>query len=164
MLSLQFVPIRTTEGFHEMAKSKIAEIIATHEADLLAEWVKAQASGSGRHLSEDSIRSTSSAFLSALREAAVSGDAADINRPEWGRVREILGEVSRTRVEKGFSPSETATMIFSLKQPLFERLRKEFGNNAQGLADEIWASTQLLDKLGLHITELFQKSRESLIN
>ena len=37
----------------------------------------------------------------------------------WSAVRELLGEFSRSRALQGFTPSETATFIFSLKEPLF---------------------------------------------
>jgi rsbT co-antagonist protein RsbR len=36
-------------------------------------------------------------------------------------VREALAELSRSRVTQGFSPTQVATFIFSLKQPLFRR-------------------------------------------
>jgi rsbT co-antagonist protein RsbR len=54
--------------------------------------------------------------------------------------------------------------IFSFKKPLFERLRKEFGDNPQMLAEETWNATELLDKLGLHTIKSFQRAREGVIN
>jgi rsbT co-antagonist protein RsbR len=66
-------------------------------------------------------------------------------------------------VRQGFSPSETATFVFSLKQPLFRRLRKELSTDADALADELWATTVLLDKLGLYTTEQYQTSRDKII-
>jgi rsbT co-antagonist protein RsbR len=50
-----------------------------------------------------------------------------------------------------------------LKQPLFARLRQEFGENPDALAEENWAATVLLDKLGLFTTEVYQQSREAVI-
>jgi len=76
---------------------------------------------------------------------------------------DFLAGASRSRALQGFSPSETATVVFSLKQPLFTRLRQEFSANAEALADELWNATVLLDKLGLYTTEVFQKSREEII-
>src|SRR5205809_6305997 len=61
-----------------------------------------------------------------------------------------------------FSPSEMATFVFSLKQPLFARLRAEI-RETDPLVDEMWAASTLLDKLGLHTTEVYQKSREEVI-
>ena len=75
----------------------------------------------------------------------------------------MLGDLSRSRALAGFSPSETATFVFSLKQPLFTRMRTELKGNADALADEVWNVTVLLDKLGLYTTEMFQKSREDVI-
>ncbi len=79
-------------------------------------------------------------------------------------MRELLEHVSRARTALGFSASETASFIFSLKKPLFECLRREFEGNGQALADETWAINELLDKLGLYTTEVYQKSREAIIN
>src|SRR6202034_553513 len=63
-----------------------------------------------------------------------------------------------------YASAETATFIFSFKRPLFQALREEAGSNAQVLADEIWAATELLDSLGLHTVATFQRAREELIN
>jgi rsbT co-antagonist protein RsbR len=44
---------------------------------------------------------------------------------EWGPVRRVLDQLSQTRAEQGFSPSETATFIFSLKESVFAILHLE---------------------------------------
>jgi rsbT co-antagonist protein RsbR len=75
----------------------------------------------------------------------------------------MLANLSRQRAIRGFSPSETATFVFSFKSALFKQLRQAFRDDAQALADETWIATDLLDKLGLFTTEVFQKSREELI-
>ena len=54
--------------------------------------------------------------------------------------------------------------IFSLKKPLFARLRQELGKDADALADETWAVTELLDRMGMLTVRAFQKSREDVIN
>ena len=41
--------------------------------------------------------------------------------------------MSRTRARQGFTPVETATFIFSLKLPMFSRLRQEYGDDAASL-------------------------------
>jgi rsbT co-antagonist protein RsbR len=57
---------------------------------------------------------------------------------------------------------ETATFVFSLKKPLFTRLRSEV-SEAQALADELWSTSTLLDRFGLYTTEVYQKTREEVI-
>jgi rsbT co-antagonist protein RsbR len=79
-------------------------------------------------------------------------------------MRELLSDVSRARTREGYGPAETATFVFSLKQPLFDRLRQEVGEDAEALASEIWVATLLLDQLGLYTMEVHQKAREEVIN
>jgi len=147
-------------------KTRIPEILKTHEADLVAEWIKEQtatiAGGAGR-LKEGELREQCTSFLRLLQQAAQSDKLTDIAGQDWQPVRERLGEISRSRSLQGFSPSETATFVFSFKQPFFARLRRETGKDADALADEIWRATQLLDKLGLYTTEVNQKNREEVI-
>ncbi|HEX6155310.1 MAG TPA: STAS domain-containing protein, partial [Burkholderiales bacterium] len=101
--------------------------------------------------------------LAGVQAAAQKGEMENIESPAWADVRQSLEELSRSRALAGFSPSETATFVFSLKQPLFMRLRGEIKGDAEALAQELWSATVLLDKLGLYTTEVYQKSRESVI-
>jgi rsbT co-antagonist protein RsbR len=66
------------------------------------------------------------------------------------------------RVQQGFSPTDTATFVFSLKQPIFNLLQAAIPD-AHSLAQEIWTATTLIDKLGLFTTELHQKNRDAVI-
>ena len=145
--------------------SRLPEIIAKHEQDLLDQWIKEQTSSATRRpdlLSEADLREQSRALLNGIRNAIQRGRLDDITGSEWQTVRDVLNEVSRARAQMGFSPSEMATFVFSLKQPLFARLRAEI-RETDPLVDEMWAASTLLDKLGLHTTEVYQKSREEVI-
>jgi len=149
-----------------MAKSRIPSILYAYEEELLEEWIREQLASDiwrGDLLPESELRRQSSEFLGALRQAAESDNLTDIMTPQWSEVREILTDLSRSRVQQGFAPWETATFIFSLKQPLFTRLRQELEQDADTLANEYWAATVLLDELGLFTTEAYQKSREAVI-
>jgi rsbT co-antagonist protein RsbR len=151
----------TTNG-----SSRIPEIIRKHESDLLADWIKQQIAAKTLRtdlMSEADLRAQSRQFLTLLRAAAESGNLTDINQTAWTEPREFLAGISRSRALQGYSPAETATFVFSLKQPLFATLRRDLGNDPEVLTDEIWSATQLLDKLGLLTTEMYQKSREEVI-
>jgi rsbT co-antagonist protein RsbR len=143
----------------------IPELLKKHEADLLAEWIKEQlgAEPSMGRLKEAELREQCRSFLNLLRIAVQHGNTTDIATDEWQGLRDMLTEVSRSRSLQGFSPSETATFVFSLKQPLFRRLRREMNNGSDALGDAIWRTTELLDKLGLFTTEIHQKYREEVI-
>ena len=59
-------------------------------------------------------------------------------------------------------PSETATFIFSVKEPLLTLMRDEI-KGAQQLADLTWTVTKLLDALGLYTVEVYAQSRNEMI-
>jgi rsbT co-antagonist protein RsbR len=146
--------------------TRLSALITRDQQEILDEWLRLQTHGMERRralLSEVDLRKQSTAFLSALQKAAASGEM-DVRGPRWEAVRSGLGELSVQRAQQGFSPSETATFVFSLKQPLYLRLRAELGNNPEALAEETWRVTRLLDDLGLYTTELYQKGREELIS
>ena len=77
-------------------------------------------------------------------------------------MREAFGAISRARALQSFSPSETATFILSLKRPLMAKIGKACQDPAS-LEREIWAMTELVDKLALHTTDVFEKNREKVI-
>lgn len=146
-------------------KSRIAEILKAHQDDLAAEWVKnLQATGTGKdsRISESQLREQTKEFLVLLSEAAAAG--GDVHSQAWNATVDFLEDVSRSRVQQGFTSEETARFIFSFKQPLFARLRAELAKDHEAFAEETWAATELLDKMGLITIAAFQKTREDLIN
>ena len=149
------------------ASTRIADVLKKHEADLVAEWMKAlREGGSGKDLriSDLDLGKQTTEFVSLLQQAAQNGNTADTSTPEWKAIGAFLDEVSRSRVVQGFSSDETARFVFSFKQPLFARLRAELGKDAEVLAEETWRATELLDRMGLHTVRSFQKTREEVIN
>ncbi len=150
----------------QAGKLPFVQIIETHESDLLESWIKDQQAVSIRRkdlLKDADLREQSRQFLQELRKALPLGNLDDIRRPEWAAVRDLLAELSRNRAKLGFTPTETAMFIFSFKQPLFHRLRAELTSRPEELAEALWVSTTLLDKLGLYTLEIYQKSREEII-
>jgi len=148
------------------AGQTLRKILAQNQKELLADWVQAQSSGTSLRadlMKEAELREQSREFLALMQAATDSGSLTQIDGSHWSAAREFLARVSRSRAQQGFSPSETATFVFSLKQPLFTRLRGEFGQDAQGLAEEVWLTTELIDRLGLFTAETFVKSREEII-
>jgi rsbT co-antagonist protein RsbR len=140
--------------------------IFIHQEEIMEDWLREQfAALSARQdlISELDLRRQSTEFLALFTPACSTDNLTDITTPEWKPVLDFLGSVSRSRAIQGFSPSETATFVFSLKQPLFARLRQEVGADTVVLADELWKATVLIDKLGLYTTEVYQKSREEII-
>jgi rsbT co-antagonist protein RsbR len=138
----------------------VVELLERSQAEVLDEWLKEQASALTRRsdlISDAEVREQSSGLIGLLKNAFAAG--SQIDGPEWKPVRVQLEEISRKRATLGFSPSETAMFVFSLKQPLMKRLKQ-----ANASIEDIWEVTDILDKLGLYTTEVFQKAREQVIS
>ncbi|UBF23814.1 STAS domain-containing protein [Kovacikia minuta CCNUW1] len=147
-----------------MIGSKIPEILETYEEDLLAEWERELGGINPRKglIKEAELHEECREFLSLLRIAVQQGNLTNIRATEWRNVREMLTSISRSRSQKGFTPTETAMFVFSFKQPLFKRLRQQLQEPAE-LGEEIWQATTLFDQLGLLSVEIYQKTREEVI-
>jgi rsbT co-antagonist protein RsbR len=147
----------------ESPKNRLADVVRKHEAEILADWGREQAQGNRRRdpIQEAEARRISKELLAALAQALETG--ADVARAEWDRVRDMLGELSASRAAQGFSSGETATFVFSLKQPIFMRLRAELEREPDAFAENVWLATALIDKLAIFTMEAYQKSREGVI-
>src|SRR5690606_7068768 len=88
----------------------------------------------------------------------------NVSSPAFAPVREMLERISRSRGEQGFSPSQTAVFVLSLKKPLFSRLRVDLEREPGALFQETWRATELIDALALVTPEAFQKGREAVIS
>src|SRR5215831_10800040 len=119
-------------------KSRIPEILKNNESDLLAAWIKEQLNQGGQspaRIGEVELREQCRSFLRLVQEAAQSTNITNVTATEWEGVLELLADISRSRARQGYTPSETATFVFSLKQPLFASLRREVGKDADTLAE-----------------------------
>jgi rsbT co-antagonist protein RsbR len=145
---------------------RLPAILERHEKDLLNEWIELQLTAVTRRrdlINDADLREESRRFLSLVRKAAQNGEDGDVAGPEWSEVRAFLETLSRNRARLGFSPSETAIFVFSLKRPLFARLRQDLARDPEAVATELWTATVLLDKLGLLTTEAYIKNRDEVI-
>jgi rsbT co-antagonist protein RsbR len=142
----------------------ILSLIDRHHQQLLAEWLACQKRDAriADPQREKEIAGLAGRFLDQLRRGAIA-QADEIQMAEWQPVREVLEDLSRDRAIQGFSPSETAIFVFSLKEPLFALLRREFATDADRLARETWTASRLIDRLGLYTIESYAKVREEVI-
>jgi len=143
----------------------IAQIVDQHAPAIVARWqaiLSANGGTGGGRIKEAELQTQCREFLNALKDALASGGEG-ANDPAFEPVRSLLDDVSRSRAVQGFSPSETATFVFSLKEPLFEQLRAAYPDDARVVTDAGWQMTQLVDQLGLYTMEVYQKSREEVV-
>jgi rsbT co-antagonist protein RsbR len=143
----------------------VAEFVGSNEQTILPEWVELQKKGGGLQtgrITESELIAQSRDFLHLLRDGLSKG-GSDLSNPAYAPARQMLADISRSRALQGFSPSETATFVFSLKQPLFNIINRTSALSPTQAAELTWSVTLLLDELGLFTLEIFQKSREEVI-
>jgi len=144
--------------------SGVGQLIKKNEQQILEQWLALQQSAASLRadlIKDRELREQSREFLQHFT-AALQEDSQNIDAPAWKPVKDLLASVSRSRASQGFTPSETAMFVFSLKQPLFDLLRKEI-KDIEILGNETWVMSVLLDKLGLFTTETYQQNREIII-
>ena len=148
------------------AGQTLRNTVAKYQKELLADWIRTQLAATTLRadlMKEGQLREQSKEFLTLVQGAMAAGDLTNVDAANWTPVRDFLEGLSRSRAQQGFSPTETATFVLSLKEPLFTRLRDELGQDAGALGDELWITSVVLDRLGLFTTEAYQKSREAVI-
>jgi len=148
-------------------QQRTIDLVRTHQDTVVAQWADQLAvSGQGqdgrlgaREL-DAQVREFWRLFQSALSTSTTGSSVAG---SEWQETRQFLEQLSRERVLKGFSSSETASFLFSLKRPLFELIQQNFADDPKALGEQLWVISELTDTLGLHSVKVYQKTREDVI-
>ncbi len=150
----------------EQDRRALAALLATHEAEILADWQRRlkdeDATQSSGRIKEAELKAQCAAFLRSLRQGFEAG-GSDADSAQFAPAREWLADLSRSRALQGFSPRETAVFVFSLKQPVFDLLDRRGGADRTGQLQTAWSLGLLLDRMGLFTMEAYQKTREELI-
>lgn len=145
-----------------MSQPRLVAIVGEHQEQILSEWIVNLTSVARRDLISDTeVQRQAREFIVGLVRALEAGND-DVRSAPWEEVRELLARISRSRALQGFRPTETAVFVFSLKEPIFRRIRQHAGS-ADAVADLTWAASTVIDDLGLFTTEVFQKNREEVI-
>jgi rsbT co-antagonist protein RsbR len=137
--------------------TSIAALIDQHYDQILENWVREQMAAQNRGaIKEGELRTQSDEFLRQFQTAISSPGNAENS----SAMKETLTRLSRTRAQQGFTPTETATFVLSLRGSLFSTLRAELQGE---LTDEFWRVNLLLDQLALYTTEAYMTGREEVI-
>src|SRR6478736_3204414 len=91
---------------------RLAGVLGRQMEKILGEWMREMNTSTRRGdlIKEPDLRAECSQFLQLMRQATESA-GSNFQSPAFDAVRDMLGEISRTRSHKGFKPSETATFV-----------------------------------------------------
>jgi rsbT co-antagonist protein RsbR len=143
-----------------MSVSVLAELLKQNEQNLLEKWMAAQRVAGIRVdlIDESTVEENSRELIKAFIMALAQGSES-IEDPAWKPLKAQLERLSVSQARQGFSPSETATFVFSLKEPLFDLIQ----NQGEKAIELVWLLSKLIDKLGLFSLEYFMTGRELVI-
>lgn len=146
----------------------IAEIIVLRQEEILSDWIENIKDLPGTRtlklMTREQLTNETKALLSALTEAFSAEQYISIETPEFANSVTMLRDISSSRAEQGFTPSETAFFVFSLKDALLKYLQLEIGDQPLLLNEEVAKMNKIIDKLWLVTFEAFTMKRENIIN
>jgi rsbT co-antagonist protein RsbR len=135
-------------------QERMADYLRDHHDKVVARWSELVVSGlRGRTTAEEVQRELRDLFSLIVRVISHADDHAA------GELRAALDELSRSRARDGFTPSETALGVFSLKEAVYELVA-----DAAELVPEFLAFSRMLDDLGLRTFEAYSAAREQIIS
>ena len=146
--------------------SKLADVIKRNEEQIRTEWLKNMTGSVQRAdlISKSELDEQSRGLLTAIVRGTAADETANLDGKAWNDAKNLLQDISASRARQGFKPSETATFVLSLKEPLFTNLRKELASKPDELFDQIWLTSLLIDRLALLTTEAYMATREEIIS
>src|ERR1700757_2476070 len=131
-------------------RERMADYLRDHQDKIVGRWSELVISGvRGRTSLEEVRHELGGLFTLIVRVMSGADDHA------VGELGAALDELSRGRARDGFTPSETALGVFSLKEAVYELVA-----DAAELVPEYLAFTRLIDDLGLHTFEAYSAARE----
>jgi rsbT co-antagonist protein RsbR len=140
------------------------QLIKDHQADVLAAWLGKITQAASRLTTvstADERDRLSRAILDELLRGLEHSEHGNIESASFDRLRQTLSQLSADFAERGLTPSETATYVFSLKEVLFDLFRRQL--SGEQLVDATWRISQVIDQMGLFTFETFSLARERII-
>lgn len=145
--------------------ANVLRTIQENQSSILEDWMQGIKAGIRRRdlIDDRELKSQAAEVLAAM--CAVSPDTSldNLNIPAWQPLKDLLASLSASRATQGFTPSETATFVMSLKSPVFNLVRKQRGSNADELFTNVTLVDDFIDKLALHTTDSYIHGRDQVI-
>jgi rsbT co-antagonist protein RsbR len=137
----------------DSSQAKMAEFLRANQSGVMDRWSEIVSASVGDRVSAAELRRELDE-LYALVVRSISGT----DESAAGELRAVLAELSRSRARRGFSPSQTALGVFSLKDAVYAVMA-----DSAELVPEYLVFARTIDDLGLHTFETFVAAREQVI-
>jgi len=134
-------------------QGRMAVYLRDHHDKIVGRWAELVLAVVGGRLSLDEIRHELDDLYALLLRVMTQQD-----EHAMGELRATLDELSRSRARAGFTPSQTALGVFSVKDAVYELVA-----DTADLVHEYLAFTRMVDDLGLRTFESYSAAREQII-
>ncbi len=138
----------------DVSGTRMAEYLRDHRDKVVGRWSELVVVGVRGRTSLDEVRRDLGDLYGLIIRAL-----SDADDHAAGELRAYLDELSRSRARNGFTPSETALGVFSLKEAVYELVA-----DTAELVPEFLAFSRVIDDLGLQTFEAYSAAREQIIS
>jgi rsbT co-antagonist protein RsbR len=135
-------------------RERMAVYLRDHHDKVVSRWSELVVTGVRGRTSVDEVRRELGDIY-----ALVIRVLSDADEHAAGELRATLDELSRSRARDGFTPSETALAVFSLKEAVYELV-----GDSSDMVPEFLALSRVVDDLGLRTFEAYSSAREQIIS
>lgn len=146
-------------------KNQAITILKKKKKNILENWIRFQVGDESLRedlMSNDELRSQSEELVNAFVDSLSDANIDNPKSHDFEPVSDILNGISISRARQGFTPRETGTFVFSLKDSLVDALQQDIKD-----PEELYLQTnkigKLIDNFGIDTFETFIKGREEVI-
>src|SRR5690349_20776331 len=146
-------------------KNQAITILKKKKKNILENWIRFQLGDESLRedlMSNDELRSQSEELVNAFVDSLSDANIDNPKSHDFEPVSDILNGISISRARQGFTPRETGTFVFSLKDSLVDALQQDIKD-----PEELYLQTnkigKLIDNFGIDTFETFIKGREEVI-
>lgn len=142
------------------ARQRLSAFLGAHEDTIVRQWTEIAARTlRGRLTNTELTRQVHDVFGALQGVLSADGDG-EVASAEVGESRAALAELSRAWARQGFTPTETASLVFTIKEVVLGL--SESAQTELSTTDFLRLSL-VIDDMGLFTFETYTKTRESVI-
>src|SRR6202522_1979030 len=129
--------------------SNLLGAIQKNRESLLQDWLKRLRSAVQRRdlITDQQLEAQASEMISTIVDVPVGTTLDDGDGAGWQPLKAMLANLSVSRATLGFTPSETAAFVLSLKPALFALARQQRSANVDELFSEVLMVNNFVDNL-----------------
>ncbi|MBE9461670.1 STAS domain-containing protein [Dyadobacter subterraneus] len=148
-------------------EQNIIDGLKSKKDQILKQWLEDQSSASeysNNFNTHEELESQSSELVDILLNSINENNLKDYSSSDLEPLTDYVSSLTISRARQGFSPRETATYIFTLKDALLKALNDLISNDPSQLYQLTILISKFVDNIGILSFETFITGREDVIS